>query len=230
MTGRRSSSSAGRPTLSSVAWMRYGEETSPLLMSVGGDITPRARHGVAASLRIHGLDSSYRGPNRTELRSAVVDGSWAVSRPAPHRHPGPVERSRDRGVEGSASPAAPAGWADLPAVRPGRRRRGLRARHPPSAVGGRGCHPVDHRDRAARRAAARRQPHRRRYGDDRSGGRGGPLAAQDRSQRDRRPRDRPGARLAAAARRDITVVSPSGRRVVETEWTGEDDPYVLDSL
>ncbi len=28
----------------------------------------------------------------------------------------------------------------------------------------------------------------------------------------------------------ITVLSPSGRKVVETEWTSEDDPYVLDSL
>ncbi len=121
-----------------VAWTTYGEDSYPLLMTVDGRAHRESpQRVVAASLHIDGLDSSYRGPNRAELRRAVVDGSWAVLDPrrADIRvlWSGVVEGA----AAGGAAPAAPTGRADLPALRPGRRRCGLRARHPPPAVGGR---------------------------------------------------------------------------------------------
>ena len=213
-----------------VAWMRYGEEASPLLMSVGGDITPRARHVVAASLRIHGLDSSYRGPNRTELRSAVVDGSWALLDPRRtdirvlwsgvvtgasrgallllRRPDGPTFQLFVQGDGGavSAQGIRHLPWADADVtpwiIGTGQPGEPLLVVNPTGA----GTATID--------PAGGENPWRLRIG--RSGiadlGTDPALVSQL----------LPGTH--------ITVVSPSGRRVVETEWTGEDDPYVLDSL
>ena len=177
-----------------VAWTTYGEDRSPLLMSVGGDLTPRARSDVAASLHIVGLDSSYRGPNRAELRSAVVDGSWAVLDPRRtdirvlwsgvvtgasrgallllRRPDGPVFQLFVQGDRGavSAQGIRHLPWADA-AVTPWI----IQSEQPgvpqllvnPSGAG-----------TATITPAGGEQPD----------------AAEDRSQRDRRPRERPGAR------------------------------------
>ncbi len=215
-----------------VAWTTYGETTSPLLMSVGGDITPKARHDVAASLHIDGLDGAYRGPDRAELRSAVVDGSWAVLDPRRadirvlwsgvvvgrsrgallllRRPDGPTFQLFVQGEGGavSAQGIRHLPWADADVtpwiVRTGEPGAPLRVVNPSGA------------GTATIAPAGGEEPVRLRIG--RSG------LAEIAAESSFLARTLPGA--------VITVRSPSGRQVVETEWTGEDelDPYVLDSL
>ena len=64
-----------------VARTPYGEDTFPLLMTVDGDLTEAARDGVAAMVTVEGLDTSYRGPPRRALLRAVVDGTWVLFDP-----------------------------------------------------------------------------------------------------------------------------------------------------
>jgi hypothetical protein len=67
-----------------VARTAYDNSSGALLMDVDGSLSlnPRSREAIAAKVRITGLDSSsYRGPDRRELRRAVVDGTWALLDP-----------------------------------------------------------------------------------------------------------------------------------------------------
>jgi hypothetical protein len=215
-----------------VAWTTYGDDSSPLLMSVGGDITPRARNDVAASLRIDGLDGSYRGPNRTELRHAVVDGSWAVVDPRRtdirvlwsgvvegasrgallllRRPDGPTFQVFVQGEGGavSAQGIRHLPWADADVtpwiIQTGQPGAPLRVVNPSGA----GTATID--------PAGGENPWRLRIGRSGIADLGNDPALVSQLQ--------PGAH--------ITVLSPSGRTVVETDWTSENDldPYVLDSL
>jgi hypothetical protein len=213
-----------------VAWTTYGEDSSPLLMSVGGDITTQARRDVAASLHIEGLDSSYRGPHRTELRAAVVDGSWAVLDPRRtdirvlwsgdvtggsrgallllRRPDGPTFQLFVQGDGGavSAQGVRHLPWADADVtpwiIATGQPGAPLLVVNP-SGAGTATIEPAGGQD-----------PWRLRIGRSGIADLGNDPALV--------PQLQPGAH--------ITVLSPSGRRVVETEWVSEDDPYVLDSL
>ena len=56
-----------------VAWTTYGEDSQPMLMSVAGELTPRSRSDVAASLHVDGLHGSYRGPATDPANLRPVD-------------------------------------------------------------------------------------------------------------------------------------------------------------
>ena len=213
-----------------VAWTTYGEDSEPVLMSVAGELTPRVRSDVAASLHVDGLAGSYRGPDRVELRRAVVDGSWAVLDPRQadirvlwsgvvdgaqrgallllRRPDGPTFQLF---VQGDDSAVSPHGirhlpWADAdvtPWILHSERPGSPLLLVNPSGAGTATIGPAGGED-----------PWRLRIG--RNGiadlGNDQGLVAQ----------------LEAGAH--ITVLAPSGREIVETEWINENDPYVLDSL
>jgi hypothetical protein len=215
-----------------VAWTTYGEDSSPLLMSVAGDITPRARAAVAASLRIGGLGSSYRGPDPTELRSAVVDGSWAVLDP----------RRTDIRVLWSGVVTGASRGALLLLRRPDGPTFQLFVQGDGGAVSAQGIRHLPWADADVTPWIIQTdQPGVPQLLVNPSGAGTATIAASggDESVRIRIgptgiaeigaessfvQRGLPGAK--------ITVLSPSGRKVVETEWTGEEqlDPYVLKSL
>jgi hypothetical protein len=215
-----------------VARTTYGEDTYPLLMTVDGEPTDESRDRRVAEVRVAGLDDSYRGPNRTEVPRAVVDGSWAVLDPRRadirvlwsgllerkqrgallllRRSDGPtfqlfVLQSRDGEV--FAQGIRPVPWADAHIV------------------------PWIHQTG---------EPGTQELLINPSGAGTGTIASAAGDESMRLSIGRNGV---AALGIDsflsrtldgalITVLSPSGRRVVQFEWTalGEDDPYLLDSL
>ena len=216
-----------------VARTTYGEDSFPLLMAVDGDLTEEARGGVAAAVRIDGLDGSYRGPDRAEVPRAVVDGSWAVLDPRRanirvlwsgvlegerrgallrlRRPDGPtfqlfVFQESDGSVYPQGIGAVP--WADADVV-PWILQTGLPG-VPQLFVNpsGAGTATID--------PPGGEEPLRLTIGRDGLVDLGNDPTLVSQTL--------PGAL--------ITVLSPSGRRIVQFEWTGlrEDDPYVLDSL
>ena len=64
-----------------VARTRHESVSSPLLMTVGGEMTDRQRDRMAADVAISGLGAAYRGPEQVALREAVVNGSWPLLDP-----------------------------------------------------------------------------------------------------------------------------------------------------
>ncbi len=217
-----------------VAWTTYGEDSHPLLMPVGGDISPGARAAVAASLRIDGLDGSYRGPNRDELRMSVVDGSWAVLDP----------RRTDIRVLWSGVVTGESRGALLLLRRPDGPTFQLFVQGERGAVYGHGIRHLPWADadvtpwiiqtQTGQPGAPQLLVNPSGAGTATIASAGGEDSVRLRIGRNGIAeigaeswfivRGQPGAR--------ITVLSPSGRKVVETEWSGEEelDPYVLDSL
>ena len=217
-----------------VARTPYGEDSYPLLMNVDGEPTEETRDKLVAAVRIDGLDDSYRGPKRAGVARAVVDGSWVMLDPrrADIRvlWSGRLE-GKQRGAllllrrpdgatfqlfvfqdeDGAVYPQgiSPVPWDDaelVPWI--------LQAGHPgvqqvlvnPSGAGTATIDP-----------AGGEESLRVTIGRNGTG-----VLGADPSYL---PRILRGA--------IITVLSPSGRRIVQLEWTAyssEDDPYLLDSL
>ena len=213
-----------------VARTPYGENTYPLLMTVDGDLTEAARDAVAARVTVEGLDGSYRGPPSAALLRAVVDGTWVLFDP---------RRADVRVV-----------WSGL--VGGGQRGALLRMRRPDGATfqlfalqdegGGTFAQGLRHvpwadgdvvpwvletgqtgaplllvNPSGAGTALVSRlrgeEPLRVRIGRNGLANLGGDQGVAMR-------------RLSGAA---LTVLSPSGRELVETEWAefGESDPFVV---
>ena len=230
-TGRRSSSSATTPTRSSWRGRRTARPRPRCSCPSGATSRRSARHDVAASLHIDGLDGAYGGPDRTELRNAVVDGSWAVLDPrradirvlwsgvVVGRSRGALLAPAGRARPSSSSSRARAGRSPCKASATcrGRTPTSPRGSSGPAEPGAplRVVNPSG-AGSATIAPAGGEEPVRLRIG--RSG------LAEIAAESSFLARTLPGA--------VITVRSPSGRQVVETEWTGEDelDPYVLDSL
>lgn len=215
-----------------VARTTYAEDSYPLLMTVDGDPTDETRDRIIAAVRIDGLDDSYRGPNRAAVPRAVVDGSWVVLDPrrADIRvlWSGRLEGKQRgalllikrpdgatfqlfvfQGEDGSVYPQGfrPVPWADAELVpwilQAGQ--PGMQLLVSPSGAG-----------TATIAPAGGEEPLRLRIGRNGVADLG----------------DDPELVTRTLSHALVTVLAPSGRRIVQIEFPGlgEDDPYVLQSL